>query len=98
LKHLKDWGQPDLILLDGGQGQLNAVKELLASAKIPVVARAKAGKHGGNISTELITADGTIIPLNNQTHLSKLIARIDDEAHRFAVNYHTALRAKKLLE
>ncbi|MDR0955757.1 MAG: excinuclease ABC subunit UvrC [Candidatus Nomurabacteria bacterium] len=135
LKHLKDWGRPDLVLIDGGVGQLNAVKDLLEAEKIPFVGRAKAGQHGGNSKTVLLipknqmdqapskppqpgktqasvperTAVATwmapssnatdnfyrAIPLDNQSHLAKLIARIDDEAHRFAISYHTLLRKKR---
>jgi excinuclease ABC subunit C len=98
LKHLHDWGRPSLVLIDGGVGQLSAVAELLAAEKIPFVGRAKAGKHGGNVTTELILADGRAVPLDNKSHLAKLVARIDDEAHRFAINYHTLLRKKNMLK
>jgi excinuclease ABC subunit C len=97
LKHLRDWGRPDLVLLDGGIGQIHAVEDLLDAEKIPYVGRNKSGQHSGNARTVLVIPrdnDFQEIPLANDSHIAKLIARIDDEAHRFAISYHTALRKK----
>jgi len=106
LKHLKDWGRPDLIVIDGGKTQLSAVADLLDEAKIPFVGRDKSGDHGKNADVTLVipahtrsdlirggfdTAASQVGPVMN-THVSKLIARLDEEAHRFAVSYHTSLK------
>lgn len=98
LKHLEDWGRPDLIVIDGGIGQLNAVADLLAVENIPFVGRNKSGDHGRNASVEIIKPGGESIQLNHSDHVAKLIARLDDEAHRFAINYHTLLRGKSFLK
>ena len=145
MKHLKDWGRPDLVIIDGGIGQLNAVADLLNAENIPFIGRNKSGDHGRNarvtiaIPTSVISSnveqstrkfpaghpelvsgsnnnevvkddaklnwipgqarnDGRAsyqtIELSTDDHIAKLIARLDEEAHRFAVSYHQTLRAK----
>jgi len=94
LKHLKDWGKPDLVLIDGGVGQVNAVADLLRAENIPFVGRNKSGDHGRNARVQLVLP-GKEIAIESGSHLAKLIARIDDESHRFAVSYHTVLKRRK---
>lgn len=94
LKHLKDWGKPDLVLIDGGIGQINAVADLLDAENIPYVGRNKSGDHSRNANVRLV-APGKEIEVQPGSHLAKLIARIDDESHRFAVSYHTVLKRQK---
>jgi excinuclease ABC subunit C len=94
LKHLKDWGKPDLVLIDGGVGQINAVADLLIAENIPFVGRNKSGDHSRNASVRLVLPDKEI-DIEHGSHLAKLIARIDDESHRFAVSYHTVLKRQK---
>jgi len=97
MKHLKDWGRPDLVIIDGGIGQLNAVADLLNSEKIPFIGRNKSGDHGRNARVVIaVPADNHYkeILLEKDDHIAKLIARLDEEAHRFAVSYHQTLRAK----
>jgi excinuclease ABC subunit C len=102
LKHLDDWGKPDLVVIDGGAGQLGAVSDLLEKEKIPYLGRSKAGDHGKNAKTQIITplgrkgVDNTILAHN--THIVKLLARISEESHRFAISYHTSLRGKKQIK
>lgn len=102
LRHLKDWGVPSLIVLDGATGQVGAVREMLLEAKIPVVGRDKSGSHGKNARVRLVFPEGTedyrIIELASDSHVAKLIARIDEESHRFAVQYHTLLKRKDALK
>lgn len=98
LKHLKDWGRPDLVVIDGGMGQLGAVAKLLIDEKIPYIGRNKSGNHGRNAGIKLVIPNGDsyqTIGLELGNHIAKLITRIDEESHRFAVSYHTALRSKK---
>ncbi len=104
LKH-QEWTFPDLIILDGGIMQVNAVKDLLAPYHIPVIGRDKSGDHTRNAAVNIIIparlggveVDRTV-PLSPDSHIAKLIARIDDEAHRFAITYHTLLKRKNMLK
>lgn len=97
LKHEK-WEYPDLIILDGGEGQLNAVKDLLAEAKIPVIGRNKSGDHTRNAAVVIVVPDKGSFEINPNSHMAKLIARIDEEAHRFAITYHRLLKRKNMLK
>lgn len=97
LKHLKGWGRPDLIVLDGGAGQLGAVKDPLGGANIPFIGRNKSGDHTRNASVTLVIPRGDSYetkPLASDDHIAKLVARLDDEAHRFAISYHQTVRGK----
>lgn len=100
LKH-KEWAYPDLIVLDGGITQVNAVRDLLVPEHIAVIGRDKSGDHSRNAAVQIIipNRDGyKLIPLPGNSHIAKLIARIDDEAHRFAITYHTLLKRKNMLK
>lgn len=83
---------PDLIVIDGGRGQLNAGLEVLnkSGLDIPIVALAK---HYEEIYTALSNK-----PLNipDDSGLKTMLKYIRDEAHRFSVNYHRKLRSKEL--
>ena len=104
LKH-SEWSFPDLIILDGAVPQLSAVIHLLEQAHIPVIGRNKSGDHTRNADVNVIIpvrqSDGSYIYqsqlYSNDSHLAKLIARIDEESHRFAITYHRQLRSKQLL-
>ena len=104
LKH-KEWAFPDLIILDGAIPQLGAVINLLESVHIPVIGRNKSGDHTRNADVNVIipvrNTDGSYEYrskfYSNESHLAKLIARIDEESHRFAITYHRQLRSKQLL-
>ncbi len=101
LKHLEDWGRPDLIILDGGDNQIKAVADLLEGAKIPFMAQEKSGDHSKLLRSHRIifktNHDYTSIITHNEDFV-KLIARIDDEAHRFAITYHSLLKRKNMLK
>ncbi len=77
---------PDLILLDGGQGQLNAAKEILKefSINIPMFGMVKDSKH----KTRAIAADGGDIVIKSNRRAYTLISTIQEETHRFAITYH----------
>ena len=112
LKH-KNWTFPDLVVLDGGKPQLSAVLPLLTNPEtglpIPVIGRNKSGDHSKSASVELLVPErfeaGTppekityrLVELPKDSHVSRLIARIDEEAHRFAITYHTLLKRKRQL-
>ena len=101
LNHLKDWGEPDLIVLDGSVGQISAIRELAERAKIPVIGRDKSGDHGKNARVRIVIPEGEedyrMVELSKGSHVAKLIARIDEESHRFAIQYHTLLKRKDAL-
>ena len=103
LKH-KEWEYPNLIILDGAEGQINAVKDLLASAKIPVIGRDKSGDHTKNAPVHIVIPDENepsgfrLVIFSSDSHVAKLIARIDDESHRFAITYHRLLKKKALFK
>jgi excinuclease ABC subunit C len=85
---------PDLIIIDGGKGQLNAALTLIRAAgltKVPVVGLAKEFEH---IFREGIS-EPLILPRHSQSLY--LVQRIRDEAHRFAITYHRKLRSKRNL-
>ncbi len=101
LKH-QEWDFPDLVILDGGIGQVNAVKDLLWEHNIAVIGRDKSGDHTRNAAVNIVVPlqNGVerLVPLLANSHVAKLIARIDDEAHRFAITYHTLLKRKNMLK
>ncbi len=97
LRH-QEWELPNLVVLDGGAGQVNAIAPLFAPYGIPVIGRDKSGNHARNAKTKLILPGGGILGIGNESHVAKLIARIDEESHRFAINYHTLLKRKNMLK
>lgn len=86
----RGWPLPDLILIDGGVGQVNATNQILSEfgLKITVVGLAKGPTR---------KADKIIGRIPSFTNKNILI-QLRDEAHRFAINYHKKLRDKKFLE
>ena len=103
LKH-KEWPYPNLVIVDGAEGQINAVKDILAAVNIPVIGRDKSGNHSKSAPVNIIIPDASeksgfrFVPLSSDSHIAKLIARIDEESHRFAITYHRLLKTKSLLK
>ncbi len=109
-----DWPRPDLLLIDGGKGQLSAAIEALDShgLKIPVIGLAKRSEQivihaersgvrlspqapedaGGERALIQSSGDFQLVNLPRNSHIVKLLQRIRDESHRFAVSYHSSLR------
>lgn len=83
---------PDLILMDGGKGQVNIALEVLEELKIniPVCGMVKDDNH----RTRGLYYNNIEIPIDTHSEGFKLITRIQDEAHRFAIEYHRSLRSK----
>jgi excinuclease ABC subunit C len=133
-KHLKDWGKPDLILVDGGTPQLGAAirAQTERGTAIPIIGVAKRDEEviikieGSNLKVPALASGDdqyTVIEKNGYAiinlhpgqfkssghsvnlrgsgkaggydNLIKLLQRIRDESHRFAVNYHSILRSKR---
>ncbi len=95
LKHLgdKNWDKPDLMIIDGGKGQLSSVMQIieeLGVEGIDVVSLAK--KHEEVFLPK--QSDPVILPQNSSALF--LFQRIRDEAHRFAITYHRNLRSKTM--
>lgn len=86
---------PDLIMMDGGKGQVNVALEVLESLNIdiPVCGLVKDDKH----QTRGIVYNNDELIINRSSNLMQLIRRIQDEVHRFAITYHRSLRDKRTL-
>jgi excinuclease ABC subunit C len=113
-KNIKDWGLPDLFLIDGGKGQvasaikardaLGIVRPMVGLAKreeeIVVhleksqvnISKLELHKHNAIVSE---SDDFTLILLPKNTDIVKLLQRVRDESHRFAVSYHSILKGKR---
>ena len=126
-KH-KEWDFPDLIVLDGGITQVNAILPLVEPYNIPVIGRDKSGDHTRNAEVRLVIPkipnrghpepgkarlsaetpvatgvsdagrDWELLELPEGSHIARLVARIDEEAHRFAITYHSLLKRKSMLK
>ena len=114
-RNIKAWGKPDLVLIDGGKGQLDAAiaaRNEMGCEKIPFIGLAKReeqivlqkGKSNAALNEPLLNKlggfgsesdDFILINLPHNTNLVKLLQRIRDESHRFAVSYHSVLKTKR---
>jgi excinuclease ABC subunit C len=85
---------PDLLLIDGGKGQTNVVESVLRNygLRIPVCGMIKDDKH----TTRGLIYNGEEIEFKKTDKVYRLIYRIQEEAHRFAIEYHRNLRDKSL--
>lgn len=83
---------PDLLLMDGGKGQVNIALQVLEELRIdiPVCGMVKDDNH----RTRGLYYRNVEIPIDTHSEGFKLITRIQDEAHRFAIEYHRSLRSK----
>ena len=83
---------PDLLLMDGGKGQVNVAQQVLdeLGLSIPVCGMVKDDNH----RTRGLYYRNEEIPIDHNSEGFKLITRIQDEAHRFAIEYHRSLRSK----
>ena len=90
-----DWPMPDLIIIDGGKGQLNAALPLIRAVgvtDVPVISLAK------RIEEVFVEGQSESIILSHHSPELQLLQQIRDEAHRFAITYHRKLRGKRNLE
>ena len=83
---------PDLLLMDGGRGQVNIALDVLKelNLNIPVCGMVKDDNH----RTRGLYYNNVELPIDTHSEGFKLITRIQDEAHRFAIEYHRSLRSK----
>lgn len=91
-----EWAKPDLLLIDGGVGQINAVKRALEASgvKIPLIGLAKGFDRKQD---ELVYDKGDIELGRLITAFKPLLQRVRDEAHRFAVGYHRKRRSARFI-
>jgi excinuclease ABC subunit C len=114
-KNLRLWGKPDLVLIDGGKGQLDAAiraRDDQGCSKIPFIGLAKREeqvvihKQRSGITLNMLSIqqmggfttesdEFILINLPHNTNLVKLLQRIRDESHRFAVSYHSTLKRNR---
>ncbi len=113
-KNIKAWGKPDLVLIDGGKGQLDAAiraRDEQGCHRLAFIGLAKREeqivihKAGSNVTLDVAVLhklggyatesdEFVLINLPHSTNLVKLLQRIRDESHRFAVSYHSILKQK----
>ena len=114
-KNRKAWGLPDLVLIDGGKGQLDAAiqaRDECGCSQIPFIGLAKReeqivmhkSKSGLQLNEHILqelggfvseSEDFLLVNVPHNTNLVKLLQRIRDESHRFAVSYHSTLKVKR---
>ena len=114
-KHVKEWGKPNLVLIDGGKGQLDAAiraRDEAGHSSLPFIGLAKREeqiviqKDKSNVTLDTSelhrlggfaseSEDFILVSLPHNTNLVKLLQRIRDESHRFAVSYHSVLKVKR---
>ncbi|MFL8905898.1 excinuclease ABC subunit UvrC [Helcococcus kunzii] len=88
--------RPDLVIMDGGKGQVNAAISVLNSfnLKIPVIGLVKDDKH----KTRGIILDNDELNIDKDSAIYRFLYDMQEEVHRFAINYHNTVRKKKLFE
>ena len=86
---------PDMILVDGGMGQIKVAKEVIDSLNmhIKVCGLAKDDKHS---TAMLLDDEGNIVPIHPKSELFFLLTRMQDEVHRYAISFHKNVRSKSL--
>ena len=99
LRHLNDWGKPDLIIVDGGKAQVSVFRKNFEKANILIVGLAKSDERivipvdNRNLSTHSFVEK--VVPRGPARNL---VQRLRDEAHRFARKYHHKLIQKTLVQ
>ena len=89
--------RPDLIIVDGGIGQINAAREVITSLAldIPVAGLKKDDKHNTNVLLGLNPI--TEISIDKRSDLFLLLTKMQNEVHNFTINYHKDIRSKGAL-
>jgi len=86
--------KPDLIIIDGGKGQLSSVKEIFDQKGVEDIDLISLAEK----NEEVFTLDSSLpVVLERRDYCLKMLQRIRDEAHRFAITYHRSLRCKRAL-
>ncbi len=87
-----NWGIPDLILIDGGKGHLNAALEIMIELDLKEIPLASLAKENEEV---YIPGQGHALEIPRSSAALHLLQRVRDESHRFALSYHQKLRSKK---
>jgi excinuclease ABC subunit C len=96
-KNINNWGKPDLILIDGGKGQLDAALKARNERGYTDIVFIGLAKKDEQIVLKV--GNGyKLISLPKSSHIIKLLQRIRDESHRFAINYHKLLRSNNFVK
>ncbi|MGL5042801.1 MAG: excinuclease ABC subunit UvrC [Culicoidibacterales bacterium] len=92
-KIMEDKPMPDLLIVDGGLGHVNAAKEVLDSLDltVPLIGLSKNSKHR---TDAIVTTTGAKIPLKTTDVVFKLLGKMQEEVHRFVIDYHRKKRIK----
>lgn len=87
--------RPDLIIVDGGRGQIKVAKEVIDSLnmQIPICGLSKDDKHATAL---LLDQDGNVVEVDRKSQLFYLLTRMQDEVHRYAISFHKNVRSKSL--
>lgn len=95
-RRLKDEVLPDLILLDGGKGHVSTIKKVLQdkNINIPVFGMYKDDSH----KTQGLCSDAEVYDLPKRTQGYKLVFEMQEEVHRFAIDYHRSIRDKNMIK
>ena len=93
---MEEFTAPDLILVDGGELQISAAREIIDQLhlSIPIAGLKKNDQHKTNV---LVNQDLEEIPLPKDSHLFLFLNRIQDEVHRYAISYHRNIKSKGAL-
>jgi excinuclease ABC subunit C len=91
---IEKFPKPDLIIIDGGKGQLSSVKEIFEELKVTGIDLISLAERNEEIYT-LDSPSPVVLPRSD--YCLKMLIRIRDEAHRFAITYHRSLRSKRAL-
>lgn len=91
----KGWEKPDLIIIDGGKGQLSSVMQIVEELGVTGIDFVSLAKQQEEVFLPH-KSDSIMLPRNTEALF--VIQRIRDEAHRFAITYHRTLRGKKALQ
>lgn len=95
-RRFKDPLLPDLILLDGGKGHVSTIKKLIKSldVSVPIYGLYKDDNH----RTEGLCDETKLYEIDKKSQLFKFLTEIQDETHRFAIDYHRSMRNKNMIK
>lgn len=95
-RRFKDPVLPDLILLDGGKGHVSTIKALMKqmNIEVPIYGLYKDDNH----RTEGICSEKDVFTVDKKSQLFRFLTEIQDETHRFAIDYHRSMRNKNMIK
>lgn len=89
--------KPDLIIVDGGKGQIKAALEIIKALNLDIYV-CGLSKDDRHQTALLLNQDGEIVPIDRKSPLFYLLTRMQDEVHRYAISFHRQVRAKSLID